>query len=289
MDRKKGRRMKSPSFNAYPNNWLGSGRISAMLPEQEGAYFRLLCYQWNSEDQTIPASDEDLAMLSRLNGRWPTMGAKVKACFNPLADDATKLRNERLWIEFCRIEALREKKSAGGKHAMANRYQSKQDKPKSLTRVLVDSYNREQGTGNREQGTEQRDREQGEGEKPLALRYSLEDCQKAAEGIGVAPDMIEAFFVHYAAVDFVDGAGRPIASLKHALQKWKAGQPSHGKTTGPAARPENPLAIKARIEAAEAEIRAMPSYAQDRTEAQRARAVELKARIKEWSKQMAGG
>jgi hypothetical protein len=126
-----------------------------------------LCYQWNSEDQTIPASDEDLAMLSRLNGRWATMGAKVKACFNPLADDPTKLRNERLWVEFCRIEALREKKSAGGKHAMANRYHSKQDTTKSLARVLADSYNREQGTENREQGTEQR--EQGSEKKETSV------------------------------------------------------------------------------------------------------------------------
>jgi hypothetical protein len=55
--------MKPPSFNTYTNNWLGSSRVSAMLPEQEGAYFRLLCYQWNSEDQTITDADEDLARL----------------------------------------------------------------------------------------------------------------------------------------------------------------------------------------------------------------------------------
>lgn len=143
--------MKPPSFNAYPNNWLGSGRVSAMLPEQEGAYFRLLCYQWNSENQTIPSSDEDLAMLSRLNGRWATLGAKVRACFDPV--DGGGLRNERLWHEYTRIMGLRERQAAGGKKAMGNRWNKQQDSTKQEISHLEDTYNREQRTESRDTGT----------------------------------------------------------------------------------------------------------------------------------------
>jgi hypothetical protein len=93
--------------------------------------------------------------------------------------------------------------------------------------VISDGYQDDALEKRREETEKEKRRE----EVPT-LRYSLEDCHKAAEGIGVAPDMIEAFFVHYAAVDFVDGAGRPIKSLHHALQKWKITQPSHGKSQG---------------------------------------------------------
>jgi uncharacterized protein YdaU (DUF1376 family) len=158
--------MKPPSFNAYPNNWLGSGRVSAMLPEQEGAYFRLLCYQWNSENQTIPDSDEDLAMLSRLNGRWATLGAKVRACFDRV--DGGGLRNERLWHEYTRIMGLRERQSAGGKKAMGNRWNQPQDSTKQPISDLQDTYNREQRTENRESGVGNRETEG----KEEALRES---------------------------------------------------------------------------------------------------------------------
>ena len=68
-----------------------------------------------------------------------------------------------------------------------------------------------------------------------ALRFTLADCQQAAEGVGMTGKQIEAFFTHYAGVNFVDGAGRKIVSLKHALAKWKTqdgqrtapGQPKH--------------------------------------------------------------
>ena len=150
--------MKSPSFNFYPNNWLASGRLATMLPEQEGAYVRLLCYQWNSEDQTIPEDDRQLAMLSRLSDRWATLGREVKQCFERVPEISGRLRNERLWHEYNRIQALRVKKSTGGKKGMANRWAKEelQDTNKTVITKLQDTNktaitgNREQGTGNRE-------------------------------------------------------------------------------------------------------------------------------------------
>ena len=154
--------MKSPSFNAYPNNWLASSRIAAMAPEQEGAYWRLLCYQWNSEDQTIPAADDDLAALSRLGERWPTLGAKVRACFDAVPDMPGRIRNERLWHEYCRIVDLREKQSSGGRAGMASRWSkpaiaNAKDTNKTAITDLLDTNNRESGVGSRESGTVKRE------------------------------------------------------------------------------------------------------------------------------------
>ncbi|MCE9616456.1 MAG: YdaU family protein [Lentisphaerae bacterium] len=92
--------MKPPSFPFYVNNWLASERVTMMEPEQVGAFILLLCYQWNSDSQSIPNDDATLARLSRLNARWETYGPAVKACFNVV--DGNRLRNERLhhcWVE----------------------------------------------------------------------------------------------------------------------------------------------------------------------------------------------
>ena len=64
------------------------------------------------------------------------------------------------------------------------------------------------------------------GQEP-PLRFSLEDCRKAAQGVGVPESQVVAFFSHYAPVNFVDGAGRQIISLRHALAKWKAREHEH--------------------------------------------------------------
>lgn len=42
----------------------------------------------------------------------------------------------------------------------------------------------------------------------------------------------EAWWAHYAAVGFVDAAGRQIVNLRAALIKWRAAQPSHGRKAG---------------------------------------------------------
>lgn len=65
-------------------------------------------------------------------------------------------------------------------------------------------------------------------------RYILEDCLKASASIGMKREDVEAFYHHYAAVGWIDGAKRKITSIPSALAKWKASQLSHGKTYQPA-------------------------------------------------------
>jgi len=131
----------------------------------------------------------------------------------------------------------------------------------------------------------------GEEPRPPVLRYTYQQVMQAADTVVMKQEDAERFYAHYAAVDFIDGAGRKITSLPHALAKWKANQYSHGKVkdgaVGGAKRfPDTPQALKLKIEAAEQEIRAMPSYHQDRTEAHCKRIDELKRKIKEWHNAM---
>lgn len=74
--------------------------------------------------------------------------------------------------------------------------------------------------------------EQNRTEQKEEYTYTLEDCVKASEGIGMKQSDIEAFWANYAAVSWTDAAGRKITNLKAALAKWKLNQPSHGKKYG---------------------------------------------------------
>ena len=85
--------LKPPSFPFYVNNWLASRRVSAMKPEQEGAYVRLLCHAWGEDDCGLPDDQEELAMLSRLNGRWAELCGPILKCFEKRDG---RLFNERL-------------------------------------------------------------------------------------------------------------------------------------------------------------------------------------------------
>src|SRR6185312_11765498 len=52
--------VKSPAFQFYPNDFLGSGSVAAMTLEEIGAYVLLLCYEWN--EGGLP---DDLDRLAR--------------------------------------------------------------------------------------------------------------------------------------------------------------------------------------------------------------------------------
>jgi uncharacterized protein YdaU (DUF1376 family) len=113
--------MKYPSFPFYVNNWLGSGRTRAMLPEQRGAYLELLCIQWNSEDQTITSDPKALARISGLHERWAELGKDILRCFEAV-DGQAKLRNERLYAIHQEKLKYSEGQSAHGRAGMEKRW-----------------------------------------------------------------------------------------------------------------------------------------------------------------------
>lgn len=110
---------KPPYFPLWVNNWLGSARIAAMTPAEEGAYFRLLCYEWQADDCTLPTDDDSLAQLSRLGDRWPASAGKIRACFDVVDG---RLVNEKLLETWVEANEQRAKRSQAGKRGMLSRW-----------------------------------------------------------------------------------------------------------------------------------------------------------------------
>ena len=124
---------KSPAFQFYPNEWLGSTKVMLMTPEEEGAYIRLLCIAWNDPTCSLPDDDDQLAVLSRLNERWFKGGStKVRACFRKRGN---RLYNDRLLAERKKQKEWREKSRAGG-IASANARKNKAKRSKGGSRVV---------------------------------------------------------------------------------------------------------------------------------------------------------
>jgi uncharacterized protein YdaU (DUF1376 family) len=114
--------MKSPAFQLYVNDWLGSPQITLMDPSEEGAYIRLLCYAWADPDCSLPDDDEVLAKLSRLNEGWFNgASTKIRKCFVPHAEKSGRLVNLRLLEERKKQEAWREKSRIGGMNSGRSR------------------------------------------------------------------------------------------------------------------------------------------------------------------------
>jgi uncharacterized protein YdaU (DUF1376 family) len=114
-------RGKSPSFQFYPDAWLSSTSIALMTPAQEGAYIRLLCHCWQSEDCGIPDDDEALAELSRLRGQWLKHSGRIRAKFESVGG---RLFNPRLIEERQKQAEWSRKSSEGGKRSAATRAQA---------------------------------------------------------------------------------------------------------------------------------------------------------------------
>lgn len=103
-----------PAFQCYASDWLGSTRIALMLPEQEGAYFRLLCHAWADDDCSLPADERQLAVLSRLGPRWKRLRAEVMACFEPHPTRPDRIVNHRLYAVRQEQDAHSERMSEAG-------------------------------------------------------------------------------------------------------------------------------------------------------------------------------
>jgi uncharacterized protein YdaU (DUF1376 family) len=94
----------SPAFPWYPGDYLSSSRVQRMTLEQEGAYRRLLDYEWM--DGYIPDDVPSLARLCRVTPRkMVAIWKAIKDCFVSLPECKTRLINLKL-------EKVREEKLA---------------------------------------------------------------------------------------------------------------------------------------------------------------------------------
>lgn len=109
--------MKSPAFQFYPNDWLGSQRVQMLTLEEEGAYMRLLCFCW--QHGSIPSDPVQAARLIGKGGST-TLATVVLAMFQP-SPEAGRLVHDRLEAERQKQAAWREKSAAGGRKSAENR------------------------------------------------------------------------------------------------------------------------------------------------------------------------
>jgi len=103
--------MKSPAFQFYPTDYLGSQRVQLLTLEEEGAYVRLLCSCW--QHGSIPADPDQAARLIG-KGASTTVARVVLAMFQP-SGESGRLIHDRLEAEREKQAVWREKSSAGGR------------------------------------------------------------------------------------------------------------------------------------------------------------------------------
>lgn len=112
--------MPSPAFQFYANDWLSSPRIMVMTLAEEGAYIRLLAYDWANDG--IPDDDDRLAVLSRMGDGWLKGGSTtLRTCFASHPRKQGYLTNPRLEQERKKQEAWRSKSRDGGKKSAQKR------------------------------------------------------------------------------------------------------------------------------------------------------------------------
>lgn len=111
---------KPPSFQFYPDKWLSSPQVALMSPEQEGAYIRLLCYDWDNDG--LQDDDGQLARLSRLGEGWLKGSSTIiKECFIAHPKKPGFITNKRLLKERKKQKSWRKKCVAGGKKSGESR------------------------------------------------------------------------------------------------------------------------------------------------------------------------
>jgi len=121
---------KDPAMPFYVNDWLSSPRVACMTLAQQGAFVRLLCYCWSSQDAAIPDDDKLLSVMSGMGEDWFTFGSSlVRDCFEPHPKQPSMLTNKKLlslWQEI--VEWKQKSADAGRKSGEARRKSSANNK-----------------------------------------------------------------------------------------------------------------------------------------------------------------
>ena len=207
-------RRLGPTMPFYVDDFLG-GTLSFSATEV-GAYLLLLAHQWS--EGGIDDDERVIGLVAR--SEYQTLG-KVLRKFEKGKDG--RLRNPRLdqireeRTEYIRSRAENAQKGWRRKHT------------EDAMHTVCTPYAMHKGmhTGPSPSPSPSPKEIIHTGEPQTD--WTLEDFRTAAGGIGIAPADVEACFHHYAAVGWVDAAGRRIKSIKSLLAKWAAAQPSRGR------------------------------------------------------------
>ena len=150
---------KLPHFPFFARDWLTDERVMLMTLECQGAYLRLLCYQWL--EGSIPSSSKNLAALCMTSVEhfeaevWPDIGASFSSI------SVERLQNPRMETIRVETEARVAKAVANGKKGAEKRWGKKDDRPPMANQsdpnaihIHNQSHNQNQdGDGSRESGS----------------------------------------------------------------------------------------------------------------------------------------
>jgi uncharacterized protein YdaU (DUF1376 family) len=108
---------KSPAFQFYPNDFMGSPTVAAMTAAEVGAYLLLLCADWNGDGFAWDV--EELARTCKMtDAEFKTAWRRVSRCF---VERRGRFFNPRLDAERKKQREWRRKSSEGGKLSAAKR------------------------------------------------------------------------------------------------------------------------------------------------------------------------
>lgn len=127
---------KPETFPLNIHDWLGSKHIAAMTPAEEGAYLRLLCYQFDDSRCRLPDDDEILATLSRLNQDWDNgSGEKIRKCFKKEGNFIFNSRIRKEWRK--RLNFLKGCSVGGRKSTQPRKPSTGKQKPSKVPSSYV--------------------------------------------------------------------------------------------------------------------------------------------------------
>lgn len=92
-------------FPFYPNDFLGSSKVSFMTNEEVGIYLFLLCHQWNDPTCSLPSNTLALQKLSRSSTSQTVEWPNILACFRKFKG---RLRNMRLYEEWQKVQSIKQ-------------------------------------------------------------------------------------------------------------------------------------------------------------------------------------
>ena len=87
-----------PWFPCFPSDWLSSQTTQLMTGNQEGAFFRLLCYSWLNDECALP--NDAQALLKLCKSIEEVEFKEVLKCFKPHPTKKHHLHNPRLYKEW---------------------------------------------------------------------------------------------------------------------------------------------------------------------------------------------
>lgn len=123
----------SPSFQFYPNDFLGSSRTMVMGPAEVGAFCLLLMIEWNEKDCGLPTDATLLARLSRLGEDWQKYGPHLREMFFEFEG---RMFNRRLLHERRKQIEKREQRVVAAHASVASRKTNKLQKSTSADAPL---------------------------------------------------------------------------------------------------------------------------------------------------------